>query len=51
MDCPACKYPDSRVIETRQKDNETITRRRECVRCGKRVTTIEHVKEAKANAR
>lgn len=45
MDCPSCKYPDTRVIESRPDKNDSIRRRRQCMRCGFRVTTQERVKE------
>lgn len=42
MDCPGCKYPDTRVIKSIPEAN-TIKRRRQCMRCGLRVTTEEQV--------
>ncbi|WP_166984808.1 transcriptional regulator NrdR [Canibacter zhoujuaniae] len=42
MNCPFCRNPDSRVIDTRTTDEGTlIRRRRECPNCGKRFTTSE----------
>ena len=49
MDCIHCKYPDSRVVETRQHDDNTIRRRRECIKCGKRFTTQEHIPDRRPN--
>lgn len=44
MDCPFCKYNDTKVIRTlRSDDGLTITRRRECPRCGARFTTLEAI--------
>lgn len=43
MDCPGCKYSDTRIIDSRQNNERTVTRRRQCKRCGLRVTTEEHV--------
>ena len=44
MKCPACKYQDSRVLESRpSQDGSSIKRRRECPACGKRFTTYEVV--------
>lgn len=41
MKCPSCDFLESRVLETRfQKDGE-IRRRRECLQCKARFTTIE----------
>jgi transcriptional repressor NrdR len=42
MRCPYCAKEDSKVIDTREND-ETIRRRRECLKCGKRFTTYERV--------
>lgn len=47
MDCPGCKYPDTRVLESRQDKPDTVRRRRQCLRCGLRVTTQERIKEPK----
>lgn len=42
MHCPFCRYPDSRVIDTRTSDDGTvIRRRRECLECKRRFTTLE----------
>jgi transcriptional repressor NrdR len=42
MNCPFCRYDDSRVIDSRPaEDGTTIRRRRECVSCGKRFNTSE----------
>jgi transcriptional regulator NrdR family protein len=46
MDCPGCKYPEMRVIESRPEPDST-RRRRACMKCGLRVTTEEHFKVAK----
>ena len=40
MRCPYCGFPDSKVIDSRPKD-EKIKRRRECNNCGSRFTTYE----------
>ena len=42
MRCPYCAKEDSKVIDTRESD-ETIRRRRECLKCGRRFTTYERV--------
>ena len=44
MKCPYCSYPDSKVIDSRPKD-EKIKRRRECLNCGARFTTFEEVEK------
>jgi transcriptional repressor NrdR len=42
MHCPFCRYPDSRVIDSRTADDGTaIRRRRQCPDCGRRFTTSE----------
>lgn len=42
MQCPYCRYEDSKVIDSRvSEDRTTIRRRRECPSCRKRFTTIE----------
>ena len=44
MKCPYCSFPDSKVIDSRPKD-EKIKRRRECINCGARFTTFEEVEK------
>jgi transcriptional repressor NrdR len=42
MHCPFCRYPDSRVTDSRTADEGTaIRRRRACPSCGQRFTTVE----------
>jgi transcriptional repressor NrdR len=42
MQCPFCKAPDTRVIDSRLYEEGTqVRRRRECERCGQRFTTFE----------
>jgi transcriptional repressor NrdR len=44
MFCPYCRYPDSRVIDSRTaEDGAAIRRRRSCQECGRRFTTQETV--------
>lgn len=44
MKCHDCDYLDSKVIESRDLDDDaTIRRRRQCLRCGFRFTTYERV--------
>jgi len=42
MKCPYCSYEETKVIETREAENNT-RRRRECLKCEKRFTTYEKV--------
>jgi transcriptional repressor NrdR len=42
MRCPYCRYPDSRVVDSREHDEgQVIRRRRSCPECGRRFTTVE----------
>ncbi len=44
MRCPYCQTVDSRVLESRANDDQSmVRRRRECVECGRRFTTYERV--------
>lgn len=44
MKCPFCNYGDTKVIDSRaQDDNSVIRRRRMCEKCGKRFTTYERM--------
>lgn len=47
MKCPYCQNPETEVIETRDSEDLTSTRRRrECLKCQKRFTTYERVESA-----
>lgn len=46
MECLHCKYPHTHVVYTRQDTEIETRRRRECLRCGMRFTTIEQLREA-----
>ncbi|MCO5294043.1 MAG: transcriptional regulator NrdR [Homoserinimonas sp.] len=42
MFCPFCRFPDSRVVDSRTSDDGlSIRRRRQCPQCGKRFSTTE----------
>ena len=44
MKCPNCGCEDSKVIDSRPvEENNSIRRRRECLKCGHRFTTYEIV--------
>jgi transcriptional repressor NrdR len=44
MFCPFCEANDDKVIDSRATDGgRAIRRRRQCLRCGKRFTTYEHI--------
>jgi transcriptional repressor NrdR len=46
MKCPFCSEIDNKVIDSRlSKDGNAIRRRRECIVCGRRFTTYEHIEE------
>jgi transcriptional repressor NrdR len=45
MKCPFCANTDTQVLESRiVEDGQSVRRRRECSKCGKRFTTYERVK-------
>lgn len=47
MKCIYCGFEDSKVIDSRSTDElNSIRRRRECLKCGKRFTTYETVEIA-----
>lgn len=41
MNCPQCNGLQNKVYDSRHKENNLIWRRRECLDCGCRWTTIE----------
>ena len=42
MHCPFCRYPDSRVMDSRTSDDgSSIRRRRQCPQCNQRFSTTE----------
>ena len=44
MKCPYCTNLDTRVVDSRlTDDNDSVRRRRECEKCGKRFTTYERI--------
>ncbi|MBR4015101.1 MAG: transcriptional repressor NrdR [Anaerotignum sp.] len=44
MKCPFCNYTDTKVIDSRAQDENTVIRRRRlCESCGKRFTTYERI--------
>lgn len=44
MKCPYCIHEQTDVVETRDSEDVSVTRRRrECVKCAKRFTTYERV--------
>ena len=46
MKCPFCGHEEDKVVDSRtSSDGVAIRRRRECLQCGKRYTTYEHVEE------
>ncbi len=46
MKCPFCSHQEDKVVDSRESsDALAIRRRRECLKCGKRFTTYEHVEE------
>lgn len=46
MKCPFCGHVEDKVVDSREaKVGDTIRRRRECVKCGRRFTTYERIDE------
>lgn len=46
MRCPFCNFNDTKVIDSRAKnEGRIIRRRRECLKCGKRFTTREQIEQ------
>lgn len=44
MRCPKCRHPDTKVLDTRlAKNSASIRRRRECLACEHRFSTVEEV--------
>lgn len=44
MNCPFCRHPDSRVVDSRTaEDGLAIRRRRQCPACERRFTTVEQL--------
>jgi len=43
MKCPYCGSESIRTLETRDSQNNTIRRRKECLSCGRRLTTYEYI--------
>jgi transcriptional repressor NrdR len=42
VNCPFCRHPDSRVVDSRStEDGTAIRRRRQCPACGRRFSTLE----------
>jgi len=47
MRCPFCNYNDTKVIDSRAKnEGRIIRRRRECLKCNKRFTTREQIEQS-----
>jgi len=46
MKCPFCGHVEDKVVDSREaKVGDTIRRRRECEKCGRRFTTYERIDE------
>jgi transcriptional repressor NrdR len=43
MECPYCHDSETKVTDSRDTGALSIRRRRECLKCGKRFTTYEHI--------
>jgi len=46
MRCPFCGHHEDKVVDSREsREGDTIRRRRECLKCGRRFTSYERVEE------
>lgn len=46
MKCPYCGHLEDKVVDSRvSTENDSIRRRRECLKCQRRFTTYEHIEE------
>jgi len=46
MQCPYCGHKEDKVVDSRSSsENDSIRRRRECLKCQRRFTTYEHIEE------
>ena len=46
MRCPFCTHLEDKVVDSREaKDGDSIRRRRECIKCGRRFTSYERIDE------
>ncbi|MBI4557277.1 MAG: transcriptional repressor NrdR [Candidatus Hydrogenedentes bacterium] len=46
MRCPFCNHAEGKVVDSRaSKEGDSIRRRRECLKCGRRFTTYERIEE------
>lgn len=43
MKCPYCNFLETKVLETRETEEDVTRRRRECLKCTKRFTTYEQI--------
>lgn len=46
MKCPYCGAEDTKVVDSRPTEDDSIRRRRQCPKCGKRFTTYERLETA-----
>ena len=52
MKCMYCGYTESKVVDSRSADDgNSIRRRRECLKCGKRFTTYETIENTPVRRR
>ncbi|MFC1807682.1 transcriptional regulator NrdR [Candidatus Omnitrophota bacterium] len=46
MKCPYCGHSEDKVVDSRSSsENDSIRRRRECIKCQRRFTTYEYIEE------
>jgi len=51
MKCPYCGSENLKTLETRDSQDNTVRRRKECAECGKRFTTYEYVESVELMVR
>lgn len=51
MNCPYCRSENLKTLETRDSQDNTVRRRKECVQCGRRFTTYEYVESVELMVR
>src|SRR5690348_18412201 len=51
MQCPYCQSEETRVLESRKDGAGTVQRRRSCMSCGERFSTVERINVEYLNVR
>ncbi len=51
MNCPYCGSENLKTLETRDSQDNTVRRRKECAQCGRRFTTYEYIESVELMVR